>query len=144
MAALGLCYCTGALSSCSEWGLVCFALLRLLTVVVLLLWSMGPGVHGLGQLWPVGSVAEAHGLSCSAVYRLFLDQGSNPYPLHWQVDFLITGPTTWTSLILIYFNVFSPMMRALEWSCHCILRVQQNASFIKRIQLLFAELMTSN
>ena len=48
MAALGLCYCTGALSSCSEWGLVCFALLRLLTVVVLLLWSMGPGVHGLG------------------------------------------------------------------------------------------------
>ena len=28
----------------------------------------------------------AHGLSCSAACGIFLDQGSNPCPLHWQVD----------------------------------------------------------
>ena len=33
-----------------------------------------------------GSVVVAHGLSCSAACRIFLDQGSNPCPLHWQVD----------------------------------------------------------
>ena len=26
----------------------------------------------------------AHGLSCSAACGIFLDQGSNPCPLHWQ------------------------------------------------------------
>ena len=28
-----------------------------------------------------------HGLSCSAACGIFPDQGSNPCPLHWQVDF---------------------------------------------------------
>ena len=28
----------------------------------------------------------AHGLSCSAACGIFPDQGSNPCPLHWQVD----------------------------------------------------------
>ena len=32
------------------------------------------------------SVAVAHGLSCSMACRIFLDQGSNPCPLHWQED----------------------------------------------------------
>ena len=32
------------------------------------------------------SVVVAHGLSCSAACGIFLDQGSNPCPLHWQVD----------------------------------------------------------
>ena len=35
-----------------------------------------------------GSGAVAHRLSCSAACGFFLDQGSNPYPLHWQVDSL--------------------------------------------------------
>ena len=34
----------------------------------------------------VGSVVVAHGPSCSAVCGIFLDQGSNPCPLHWQAD----------------------------------------------------------
>ena len=34
----------------------------------------------------VGSVVVAHGLSCPEVCGIFLDQGSNPYHLHWQVD----------------------------------------------------------
>ena len=33
-----------------------------------------------------GSVIVAHGPSCSAACRIFPDQGSNPYPLHWQAD----------------------------------------------------------
>ena len=30
----------------------------------------------------------AHGLSCSVAYGIFPDQGSNPCPLHWEVDSL--------------------------------------------------------
>ena len=32
------------------------------------------------------SVVVAHGLSCSQVDRIFLDQGLNPCPLHWQAE----------------------------------------------------------
>ena len=34
-----------------------------------------------------GSVAVVHRLSCSMACTVFLDQGSNLCPLHWQVDF---------------------------------------------------------
>ena len=34
-----------------------------------------------------GSVAVAHGPSCSAACGIFPDQGLNPCPLHWQADF---------------------------------------------------------
>ena len=33
-----------------------------------------------------GSVAVAHGPSCSAACGIFPDRGSNPCPLHWQAD----------------------------------------------------------
>ena len=33
-----------------------------------------------------GSAVVAHGPSCSAACGIFLDQGSNPCPLHWQED----------------------------------------------------------
>ena len=33
-----------------------------------------------------GSVVAAHRLTCSLVHVIFLDQGSNPCLLHWQVD----------------------------------------------------------
>ena len=33
-----------------------------------------------------GSVIVAHGPSCSAACGIFPDEGSNPCPLHWQVD----------------------------------------------------------
>ena len=33
-----------------------------------------------------GSVIVAHGPSCSVACGIFPDQGSNPYPLHWQAD----------------------------------------------------------
>ena len=34
----------------------------------------------------MGSVAVVHGSSCSEACGIFLDQGLNPCPLHWQVD----------------------------------------------------------
>ena len=37
-------------------------------------------------LQSTGSVVVAHRLSCSVVCGIFLDQGLNPCPLHWQVD----------------------------------------------------------
>ena len=53
------------------------AMLRLLTVVAYS-WSLGSTVRP--------SVVVAHGLSCSVACGIFPDQGSNPYPLHWQAD----------------------------------------------------------
>ena len=37
-------------------------------------------------LQSAGSVVVVHGLSCSAACGIFLDQDSNPCPLHWQAD----------------------------------------------------------
>ena len=45
---------------------------------LLLLWSTGST--------RAGSVAVAHGPSCSAACGIFPDQGLNPCPLHWQAD----------------------------------------------------------
>ena len=56
------------------------------------------GARGLQQLQHVGlvvvacgfqsasSVVVVHRLSCSAACGIFPDQGTNPCPLHWQVD----------------------------------------------------------
>ena len=59
----------GLFSSCGSWvshygGFSCGA--------------RAPGVRA--------SVVAAHGLSCSVACRIFLDQGLNPCPLHWQAD----------------------------------------------------------
>ena len=98
MAALGLCCCAWAFSSCSKRGLLFVALCRLLIAVAFLVVEHGLQVLGLQQLWHVGSVVVtrglqsagsvvvAHGLSCSVACGIFLDQGSNWCPLHWQVD----------------------------------------------------------
>ena len=48
-----------------------------------------------------GSVVVARGLSCSAACGIFPDQGSNPCPLHWQVDsqpLHHQGSPTWGNL----------------------------------------------
>ena len=46
--------------------------------------SLGAAL-GLGS---AGSVVVVHTLSCSSACGIFLDQGSNPGPLHWQADSL--------------------------------------------------------
>ena len=69
-AVLALCRCTWAFSTCSVQG---FSLRGLL-----LLRSMGSRHRGL--------IVGAHRLSCSKACGIFPDQGSNPWPLCWQVD----------------------------------------------------------
>ena len=49
--------------------------------------STGSAVVAPG-LWSAGSVVAVHRLSCSAAFRVFPDQGSNPRLLHWQADSL--------------------------------------------------------
>ena len=71
---------------------------------------------GLSLSWPLllrstgsrraGSVAVAHGLTCSAACGIFPDQGSNPCPLHWQADsqpLRHQGSPTWASCCLHLF-----------------------------------------
>ena len=67
---------------------------------LLQLWQAGATLHrgarGLSLSRPLllrstgsrraGSVAVAHGPSCSAACGILPDQGSNPCPLHWQAD----------------------------------------------------------
>ena len=50
----------------------------LLTVVASLVAEHGALEHGLSSY--------GTGLSCSSACGIFLDQGSNPCPLHWQAD----------------------------------------------------------
>ena len=78
LAALGLHCCAWAFCSCSERGLLFVAVHGLLTAVASLV-----AEH---RLYSEGSVVVVHGLSCSAARGIFLDQGSNPCPLHWQAD----------------------------------------------------------
>ena len=98
MAALGLCCCARAFSSCGERGLIFIVVCGLLIVVA----SLVGGARALGvqtsvvvacELSSCGSLALerrlsscGHGLSCSAACGIFPDQGSNRCPLHWHVD----------------------------------------------------------
>ena len=50
-------------------------------------WCAGFSLWWLLSWRSTGSRARvAHGLSCSMARGIFLDQGSNPCPLHWQAD----------------------------------------------------------
>ena len=96
LAALGLCCCTWAFSSCGKRGLLFVVVRRLLIAVASLVVEHRLQVHGLQQLWHVrsvvvarglqstGSVVVTHGLSCSTACGIFPDQDSNPCPLNWQ------------------------------------------------------------
>ena len=53
---------------------------------LLLFQSMDSRHTGFSGCGTRASVVVAHRLSCSAACGIFPDQGSNPCPLHWQVD----------------------------------------------------------
>ena len=57
---------------------ICLFVCLFIYLWLLLSWSTGSR-H-------TGSVVVAHGLTCSVTCGIFLDQGSNPCPLHWQAD----------------------------------------------------------
>ena len=63
----------------SSGGYSLVVLCRLLTVVASLV-----AKHRLQGMQ--ASVVVAHGISCPTASGIFLDQGSNLCPLHWQVD----------------------------------------------------------
>ena len=55
---------------------------------LLLLWSTGSRCTGFSSCGTWASVVVARRPSCSAACGIFLDQGSNLCPLHWQADSL--------------------------------------------------------
>ena len=88
---MGLRCCARAFSNCRKWGLLFVAVCAAFSLRWLrLLQSMGSRRAGSAVvargLRSTGSVVVAHGLSCSAGCGMFLDQGLNPCPLHWQAD----------------------------------------------------------
>ena len=90
LAALGVCCCTRALSSlwssgCPSWW-------------VLSLQSTGSRVCRPQWLWH-------EGLAAPPTCPIFLDQGWNPWPLHWQADSLLLdhqlSPSIFFSLLIL-------------------------------------------
>ena len=91
--------CDGFFSSCEEWGLLSSSVWTSHATASLVveyglqacrlqqLCHVGSVVAAPG-LQSTGSVAVAHRLSCFKACGIFLDQGSNPCFLHWQVDSL--------------------------------------------------------
>ena len=73
MTLLGLYCLSRTFSGCGEWGLLLVAACGLLIVVASLVAARS-------------SVIVLQGLSCSKACGIFLGQGSDPCPLHWQVD----------------------------------------------------------
>ena len=61
-----------------------------------------------------GSVVVAHGLCCSVACGILPNQGSNPHPLHWQVDSqpLRHQGSSYFILKTIFFNV-DPFLKSL-------------------------------
>ena len=62
------------------------AVLGLLVTVSSLVAEHRLQARGLSQLQHVSSLVGARSLSCPEAYGIFLDQGLNPCPLHWQTD----------------------------------------------------------
>ena len=112
MAALGLCCCAQAFSSCGERWLLFVAVRGLLIAVA----SLCCGARALGTR---ASVVVAHGLSGSAACGIFPDQGLNPCPLHWQASSLLLtytlppSPGTKLSISFLAFHLISPIF----WYC---------------------------
>ena len=79
LAALGLCCCTWAFSSCGQYGLLssCSAQASPLQWLLLLL-STGSRC--------MDSVVATRGHSCLSASGILSDQGGHLCPLHWQVD----------------------------------------------------------
>ena len=100
MAVLGLCFAAGFSLLATSGGYSVLGVSGLLAAVASLVVEPGLRACGFQQLWHVGSVVAAprllsidsiivaHGLSSCSASGIFLDQGSSPCLLHWQVDSL--------------------------------------------------------
>ena len=130
LAVLGLHFCARAFSSCGKRGATHHRGVRASSLSrPFLLRSTGSR--------RAGSVAVAHGPSCSAACGIFPDQGSNPCPLHQQADSqplhhqgspyhtlkLNTAspyPHSWCFSKACSFTLFSPLPQSPhEWNEKC-------------------------
>ena len=78
----------------------------------------GPSVVVAPGLWSAGSVVVVQGLSCSATCGIFLDQGSNPRPLHCKgiLNCWTTKEASFTEIFSVQFScsVVSDSLRPHE------------------------------
>ena len=120
LAALGLrCY-TQALSSCGEWGLLpsCGAVASLVAESRLQGQRLQQRQHmcsAITTCWLEGtwaSVVMVHGLSCSAAYGIFPDQGSNPLSPVLSGRFLSTMPPGKSPIFVIVWRYRCKSCRA--------------------------------
>lgn len=88
--------CMGHSHGCGKQAALSVPCRGLLTLLWLLLWSTELQAHGLFQQLPAlgsehrPSQLYVTGLSCSAAWDVFLDQGLEPCHLHWKADSLST------------------------------------------------------
>ena len=75
------------------------------------LYSMRASVAVAQEIQSTGSIAVANRLSCSTACGIFLDQGSNPCLLNWQVDSL--PMTHQGSLVVQFFFILFPTVLLL-------------------------------
>ena len=95
---LDLCCCTGFSLVVVSEACSLFSVLRLLIAVLraqashccgFYCWGAWASTVQVSRLQSKGSTVVVHGLSCSEVSGIFLDQGSNLCLLHWQADSLL-------------------------------------------------------
>ena len=77
--------CAGSWGFLAAHGLS-LVVCRLLAVLASLFVEHELQAHMLQRLHHLDLVVVAYGLSCPAASGIFLDQGWNPCPLHWQAD----------------------------------------------------------
>ena len=98
-----------AFSSCCEPGLLFFKVLWLLIAVTSLIAEP--------ELWGAwASEVVVYGLICPMERGIFLDQGSNPCPLHWQADSLLLSHQG--SLKVIFYCKMSDLQGHLSQRMH--------------------------
>ena len=103
--ALGLCSCAQAFSLVAGsrgYSFHCGA------------WASHCGGFSCCGAWALGaqaSVVVAHRLSCSIACGIFLEQGLNLCPLHWQV-----GSFYFLFIFLVFFVVVLGFLKHLYWS----------------------------
>ena len=86
MAVLGACCCVWVFSSCGGKGLLPSCSARAPHCPGFSCWgAQVPGWWASAAVAP-GLRATVHQLSYPTAWGIFLDLGSNPCPLHWQVD----------------------------------------------------------
>ena len=88
LAALGLCCCAQAVSTCGEWGPLPVAVGRLFRAVAHASLGAERGLLStqLRELQHVASLVVTLGLHCSAACEVFPGRALSPCPLHGQVD----------------------------------------------------------